>query len=113
MIVEARNDLIPNAMDNFRTLCAYIKEADARGVPFQYKDVYGSKEAQQLIPKGHILFTNDEKNGTYIYRSPFYCFGDKMSEVKINFIGQDGDSIWMESFILIIFTFFLWKISGE
>lgn len=70
--IELRNDLDPNAVENFRSLCTSVKEADANGKQIVYKGTM-TDELQQLhmVPKGHIIIINDETNRTCIYRSQF------------------------------------------
>lgn len=81
MIIELRNDLTSDTLENFRRLCTNVKKASGKGMPFVYKGVYGTNEAHHLIPKGHIAITNDGMNGTCIYRSHYGDFQDQMPQV--------------------------------
>lgn len=62
-----------------------VKKSDGKGMPFVYKGTMND-ESQLLIPKGHIVITNDGTNGTCMYRSHFGDSEDQMPQVSIGFL---------------------------
>lgn len=87
IIIELRQDLAPNAKENFHSLCTNVKKAGANGQSVVYKGAnYDEYQRLLTIPDGHLVVVNDEANGICIYRSHFDDIENPTPQVPVNFI---------------------------